>query len=235
MTPSTSHRKPRAPKLSPTREWEEELEQTWGVVAGMDEVGRGALAGPVCVGLAFAPPRGVEVLPGLADSKLLSQRVREALVEPLYAWSPCIEIGQASTDEIDRFGIVAALRLAGRRAMKAAEDRGFCADIIIVDGSHDWLSDSPDLFESLSGPLYPQTELPHVVTRVKADATCAVVAAASVAAKVYRDQLMMQCEDPGYDWAGNKGYSSAAHIRALSERGPSDFHRRSWKLPGVDK
>ena len=152
MTSSSQAPRQRSAKLQPTREWEQELQSRFGVVAGMDEVGRGALAGPVCVGLAFAPPTGVDVLPGLADSKMLSIRAREALYEPVYQWSPCIEIGQASNTEIDRFGIVAALRLAGRRAMKAAQARGFNADVIILDGSHDWLSDSPDLFASFDGP-----------------------------------------------------------------------------------
>ena len=235
MTSSSQAPQRRSAKLQPTREWEQELQSRFGVVAGMDEVGRGALAGPVCVGLAFAPPIGVDVLPGLADSKMLSIRAREALYEPVYQWSPCIEIGQASNAEIDRFGIVAALRLAGRRGRKAGQARGFNADAISLDGSHDWLSDSPDLFASFDGPSYPDIAVPPVVTRVKADAHCAVVSAASVAAKVYRDRLMMECEDPGYDWAGNKGYSSAAHIRGLRELGASDFHRRSWKLPGVDE
>ena len=121
----------RSSKITPTREWEEELQHCFGVVAGMDEVGRGSLAGPVCVGLAFAPPAGIPVLPGLADSKMLSLRAREALFEPVFQWSPCIEIGQASNDEIDRYGIIAALRLAGRRALKAASDRGFYADLVI--------------------------------------------------------------------------------------------------------
>lgn len=224
----------RSSKILPTREWEEKLQGSFGVVAGMDEVGRGSLAGPVCVGLAFAPPAGIPVLPGLADSKMLSLRAREALYEPVFQWSPCIEIGQASNDEIDRYGIIAALRLAGRRALKAASDRGFYADLVILDGSQDWLSDSPDLFEDLDGPLYPTVSTPKVLTRVKADASCATVSAASVAAKVFRDRLMEEYEDPGYGWASNKGYPSAAHIDALKRLGPSELHRRSWRLPGVE-
>lgn len=146
QTSSSSGKAPkRSSKILPTREWEEKLQGSFGVVAGMDEVGRGSLAGPVCVGVAFAPPAGIPVLPGLADSKMLSLRAREALYEPVFQWSPCIEIGQASNDEIDRYGIIAALRLAGRRALKAASDRGFYADLVILDGCHDWLSDSPDL------------------------------------------------------------------------------------------
>ena len=79
QTPSSRAEAPkRSAKITPTREWEEELQHSFGVVAGMDEVGRGSLAGPVCVGLAFAPPAGIPVLPGLADSKMLSLRAREA-------------------------------------------------------------------------------------------------------------------------------------------------------------
>ena len=118
--------------------------------------------------------------------------------------------------------------------LKAASDRGFQADIVILDGSHDWLSDSPDLFDDLDVPLYPTVSTPKVVTRVKADASCATVSAASVAAKVFRDRLMEEYEDPGYGWASNKGYSSAAHIDALKRLGPSELHRRSWRLPGVE-
>ena len=78
MTSSSQAPQRRSAKLQPTREWEQELQSRFGVVAGMDEVGRGALAGPVCVGLAFAPPTGDDVPPGLADSKMLSIRAREA-------------------------------------------------------------------------------------------------------------------------------------------------------------
>ena len=83
------------------------------------------------------------------------------------------------------------------------------------------------------GPDYPDCGALPVHTQVKADASCAVVAAASVLAKVARDRLMREAEDPGYGWASNKGYGSAAHARAIARLGVSDFHRRTWRMPQV--
>ena len=102
---------------------------------------------------------------------------------------------------------------------------------VLLDGSHNWLSAPDDLFGLVDGPEDPfGRELP-VHMQVKADASCAVVAAASVLAKVARDHLMQEIDDPGYGWASNKGYGSAAHARAIAELGVSDQHRRSWKMP----
>jgi len=103
--------------------------------------------------------------------------------------------------------------------------------VSILDGSHDWLSEPDDLFGVIDGPEDPFGVALPVHMQVKADLSCAVVAAASVLAKVARDRLMAETEDPGYGWASNKGYGSAAHARAIAELGVSDFHRRSWKMP----
>ena len=102
---------------------------------------------------------------------------------------------------------------------------------MVLDGSHNWLAVPDDLLSGLGGPDYPPPCPAPIRTRVKADASCAVVAAASVIAKVERDRLMAELDDPGYEWSRNKGYASAAHIAALAELGPSAHHRRSWKLP----
>ena len=108
----------------------------------------------------------------------------------------------------------------------------------------DWLTaPQPDLLTALEGAHAPETppgpaevpSTPPVRMEVKADARCAVVAAASVLAKVERDRLMADLDDPGYGWASNKGYASPAHIRGLTSLGASDQHRRSWHLPGLDK
>lgn len=220
----------------------------------MDEVGRGSLAGPVSVGLAVVSRTTPEVFPvGLADSKQLTARRREAMVEPCRAWLADHAVAHASPDEIDALGIVAALRLAGRRALAQVAARGTLPGVVILDGVSDWLSEpETDLLTSLeesgqaslppSGPPMPADGVPAlaadltppVVMRVKADATCAVVAAASILAKVERDELMAALPDPGYDWAHNKGYASAAHVDGLRRLGACEAHRRSWHLPGLD-
>jgi len=136
-------------------------------------------------------------------------------------------VGEASAREIDEFGLTAALRLAGRRALAAMTTS---PDVIILDGSFDWLSlDEP----SLLSPAYPDVNVGEVRTLVKADLTCASVAAASVLAKVHRDRLVCELAHraPGYDLESNKGYATPAHLAALRLLGPSEFHRISWKLP----
>ncbi len=220
-----------------TREVEVDLCARFGTVAGIDEVGRGALAGPVTVGVALVDLDMGEVPEGLTDSKVLSPRARCALVEPVRQWVVDHAIGWAGPDEVDEWGIVGALRLAGRRALAELADRGRVPAVVLLDGSHDWLSCPMDLFGSVDGPILPggeELEGIPVLTRVKADLDCAVVAAASVLAKVARDDVMENLADPGYGWASNKGYSSARHVRGLRELGPSSEHRRSWRLPGLD-
>lgn len=214
-----------------SRDLEVSLAQRWGIVAGMDEVGRGALAGPVAVGVALIGMDAPPVPEGLTDSKALTARRREALIEPVRSWTLASSVGYASPQEIDQWGIIAALRLAGRRALAEVASHGLVPCGVLLDGSHNWLSAPDDLFGSIDGPEDPfGRELP-VHMQVKADASCAVVAAASVLAKVARDRLMQELDDPGYGWASNKGYGSAAHTRAIMELGVSDQHRRSWKMP----
>jgi ribonuclease HII len=164
---------------------------------------------------------------GLRDSKLLSAVTRESLIDPLRHWVSDYAVGEASAQEIDEFGLTAALRLAGRRALAAMT---LTPDVIILDGAHDWLS-SEGL--SLFSAPYPNVEVAEVRTRVKADLTCASVAAASVFAKVHRDRLVLELarRAPGYDLESNKGYATPAHLAALRLLGPSEFHRVSWKLP----
>lgn len=239
----------------PDRVVECALIDRYGVVAGMDEVGRGALAGPVSVGVAVVDSSTAQEVPeGLRDSKQLSPARRQALVEPCRAWARDSAVGHASAQEVDRWGIVGALRLAGRRALAQVAGRGHAPRVVLLDGSHDWLSTPPtDLLtdwdrgvgaglddggERRGGPQPgDDAELDWqdlaVITQVKADATCAVVAAASVLAKVERDALMCALDDPGYDWAANKGYASAQHRQALARLGASDEHRRTWHLPGL--
>ena len=237
-----------ARRLRPDRAVETGLLARYGLVGGMDEVGRGSLAGPVTVGLAVVGPGTPDAFPGtLADSKQLTPRRREALVGPCRAWLLDWAVAHAAPGEIDALGIVGALRLAGRRALGQVAARHHLPDAIILDGAADWLTaPDPDLLDALAGtpgadrpaaggaPALPAHLVPGVRTEIKGDARCAVVAAASVLAKVERDALMADLPDPGYSWAANKGYASAAHIEALARLGASDQHRRSWRLPGLD-
>ena len=188
-------------------------------VIGCDEVGRGAIAGPVAVGLCVVEA-GLPAHPeGLRDSKLLSEKRRELLAPLAAGWALYSAVGLASSDEVDRFGIVAALGMAGRRALVELHEAGAAVreSVVLLDGSHDWLS------PALARPL-------QVQTRVKADRDCVSVAAASVVAKVHRDRLMIDADGkhPGYGWSGNKGYGSAAHFAAIAELGATDFHRKTW-------
>ncbi|PPK98523.1 RNase HII [Kineococcus xinjiangensis] len=199
------------------------------LVAGMDEVGRGALAGPVTVGVVLVDAGTRSAPVGLRDSKLLAPQAREALVPALRRWGAAWAVGHAEAAEIDAVGIIAALRLAGRRALAQLPRR---PDVVLLDGSHDWLSPpgQPTLLDACAG----EEPGPAVVTRVKADLACASVAAASVLAKTTRDEIMVRhaLAEPRYGWDGNKGYSAPGHLAALAEHGPCDLHRRSWRLPG---
>lgn len=189
-----------------------------GAVIGIDEVGRGAIAGPVAVG-AHAVFAGTAEFPaGLRDSKLLSEKRRETLA-PLVAEWGAGAVGYASAAEIDEHGIVRALGMAGRRALLALHEAGVAVNgaVVLVDGKHDWLT------PVLRRPL-------DVRTRVGADRACAGVAAASVRAKVERDALMRaaDAEHPGYAWASNKGYGAQAHYAGIAELGLTPLHRRSF-------
>lgn len=196
------------------------------VIAGMDEVGRGALAGPVAVGVAAVDVAMSQPLPGLRDSKKLSARQRERLMEAIPAWASTA-VGMASADEIDAFGISAALGLAGHRAWDQLVSHSPSPAGLVLDGNTQWLQHAPaDLAESLA-PLDAQ-----IVLQTKADATCATVSAAAITAKVARDAFMVELAKlyPDYGWDSNKGYGSAAHRAALTERGVTDYHRKSWNL-----
>lgn len=218
---------------APDRTVEESLLAVPGrtLLAGVDEVGRGALGGPVSVGVALVGADAAPVPDGLADSKLLSPRRRAALVPQIRSWVRAAAVGHASAAEIDAWGITAALRVAGHRAIARL---GALPDVVLLDGRHDWLTPPvrPGLFD---GPTDELVALPDVVTVVGADRRCAAVAAASVLAKVERDDLLTELATryPAYGWERNKGYGSAAHMAALAELGPCAEHRRSWRLPEV--
>lgn len=199
------------------------------MVAGIDEVGRGALAGPVSVGAVLVTAATPTAPRGLRDSKLLRPAARVALVPALRAWAHSWGVGHAEADEIDALGITRALRLAGERALSAA---GAFADAVVLDGSHDYLERAlPAPSERRPpGSIGPR---PAVVTRVRADTTCSAVAAASVLAKTERDALMAERgrSHPRYGWDSNAGYGAPAHLAGLTGHGPCAEHRLTWALP----
>jgi ribonuclease HII len=209
-------------------------------LACVDEVGRGALAGPVSVGVVVLDA-GVRSAPrGLRDSKLLTPRARRELLPRLRRWPVASAVGHADPFEVDTVGIIGALRVAAARAFAALE---VAADMVLLDGSHNWLATPdepeglfPDPRRCVCDALADMSRVPEVVqTRVRADLTCAGVAAASVLAKCERDAIMVDLAQshPEYGWALNKGYSAPDHIEALRRHGPSPLHRQSWNLPGV--
>lgn len=195
----------------------------------MDEVGRGALCGPVSVGVVVVDLT-LKALPGVRDSKLLSSSARADLVPRIRTWAIASSVGHAQAWEIDDLGITGALRLAGLRALSVLD---IVPDRVILDGSHDWLS-APGQ-GSLLDPDEASESVPVVVTQIKGDLTCTSVAAASVLAKTERDAIMIALHEqyPGYEWSANKGYAAPGHVAALEAHGVTPVHRRSWRLPGI--
>lgn len=197
-----------------------------GLLASVDEVGRGAVGGPVSVGVVVIDSRIGRAPAGIKDSKLLTARAREDLAPRIRRWVRAHAVGHASAAEIDEVGIMGALRLAALRALAVVPE---APDIVLLDGSHDWLtaSNQGSLFDDAPEPV------PPVITQVKADLTCTSVAAASILAKTERDALMrgLASEHPHYGWDVNKGYATAEHLEAIRSLGPCRHHRRSWNLP----
>lgn len=196
------------------------------LLCSVDEVGRGALSGPVSVGAVLIDASVRRALPGVRDSKLLTPAARVWLVPRIQRWVVGFAVGHATAAEIDEVGIIAALRRAGRRALAALPEE---PDAILLDGNHDWLS-TPEQAAVLADGQQP---IACVTTRIKADLTCASVAAASVLAKTDRDALMVGLagEYPHYGWDQNKGYATPEHMDAIRRLGSCEQHRRSWRLP----
>ncbi|MCZ4498169.1 MAG: ribonuclease [Marmoricola sp.] len=199
-------------------------------LACSDEVGRGALCGPVTVGMVLVTEQTRTAPQGVRDSKLLSAAARRRLVPKIQRWAAAYGVGHASPQEIDAFGLTAAMRLAGHRALVLL---GCEPDSVLLDGNHDYLSHPEQ--EALLGPPVVLERVPPVLTMIKADLRCAAVAAASILAKTARDEILvgLSAEHPDYGWADNKGYSAPEHLAALVELGPTPHHRVSWSLPGV--
>lgn len=202
-------------------------------MVGIDEVGRGAWAGPLAVGAVLI--RDVREIPnGLNDSKRLTRRRREGLVAPVAAWAHGVAVGWASAAEIDALGIRIALAVASRRALAGLPLGKGDRPLILVDGPLDLLS-MPEGAAGILGDLVIPCAIDDVVPVVGGDGASAVIAAASVVAKVARDEVMRQRDraTPGYGWSRNVGYGTSEHRAALSALGPTEEHRRSWNLPSA--
>ena len=178
------------------------------VVAGLDEAGRGPLAGPVVAAAVVFPP-GCPRIRGLDDSKRCTARQRERLALLVRERALAVAVGAASVHEIDRFNIRRASILAMRRALTRL---AIPPAAILVDGL----------------PC-PELGLPHEAI-IDGDALCYSIAAASLIAKTVRDRLMMRLAPryPGYAWDQNMGYATALHRDALAAQGPTPHHRRSF-------
>lgn len=182
-------------------------------VVGVDEVGKGAWAGPLCVGMAVIPRAGD--LPGVRDSKSISEKKREAIFDSVVSWCTASSVGFASHVECDELGMAQAQRLATRRALEGiTASLGSAPDAALVDGKWDFVS--------------PCIE--HVEMRVKGDTTSLSIAAASIIAKVTRDRVMrdLASQYPMWSFETNKGYPCHWHRTALQGYGLSAIHRSSW-------
>ena len=181
--------------------------QGYTVICGVDEAGRGPLAGPVCAAAVILPDH-IEI-PGLTDSKKLSDKKRRELFPIIKEQAIAYGIGLASEKEIDEINILQATFLAMQRAIDQLEGK---ADIALIDGNRE-----------------KDFGLP-VKTVVKGDSLSANIAAASVLAKVTRDDIMTEMAEtyPGYGFEIHKGYGTKAHYAALTEKGPSPIHRMTF-------
>lgn len=193
-------------RKSPGLSFERDLwEDGSDVVVGVDEVGRGAWAGPLTVGAVVVPAdRRVYKV---RDSKMLTESEREAIFDRVSAWARAWGVGHASPEECDELGMSDAQRLAARRAIDAL---GLTPDAVLVDGNWDFVGGARRI--------------------VGGDRMSLSIAAASILAKVSRDRLMRSLapEFPFYNFEANKGYPCPAHKAGLQAWGPSAVHRRSW-------
>ncbi len=184
------------------------------LIAGADEVGRGCLAGPVVGAAVILPPKidfeKDEWLKDIHDSKLVRPVVREKLAPLIRSWALASAVGVASVEEIDRLNIFQASQLAVMRAIQKLKVK---PQHVLMDGKH----------------LPKQLRIPGTAI-VKGDQKCLSIAAASIIAKVWRDQHMLELDEqyPGYGLAKHKGYPTTVHTQALKKQGVTEIHRRSF-------
>jgi ribonuclease HII len=180
---------------------------TVGLMAGVDEAGRGPLAGPVVAAAVMLDE--LHPIKGLADSKILTALRRERLFDEIRAKALCFSIAEASVEEIDTLNILQATMLAMRRAVQGLRLK---PKLVLVDGNR-----------------IPVMDI-RAEAIVKGDALIPAISAASILAKVYRDRGCLELDQqyPQYGFARHKGYGTAEHLAALKEHGPCDQHRRSF-------
>jgi len=196
------------------------------LIAGVDEAGRGPLAGPVIAAAVILDPQ--RPIPGLRDSKQLRPAVRAALAQRIYRDALAVAVGEASPAEIDRINILQATLEAMRRALLALCSAAATPNCVMIDGNC-----APQLPDWLGGCM--------LETVIRGDATVPVISAASIIAKTHRDALMRRWDavHPGYGLAVHFGYGTRTHLQALALLGPSPIHRRSfnplrsWLAQGV--
>jgi ribonuclease HII len=207
-TPTVRRLRPALKGRSPSLSVERSLwERGARVVVGIDEVGRGAWAGPLTIGAAVVPfDRRVYKI---RDSKQLTEVEREAMFDRIAAWCVSWSIGHATHEECDELGMSEAQRLAAHRALAGL---GLQPDHVLVDGNWDFVGNG------------------RTTKLIKGDQRSLSIAAASILAKVTRDRIMRSASEmfPPYNFDGNKGYPCPVHKAALHAWGPSTIHRRSW-------
>tara|TARA_B100000686_G_C16683661_1_gene913413 strand:- start:586 stop:1266 length:681 start_codon:yes stop_codon:yes gene_type:complete len=176
-------------------------------IAGFDEVGKGAWAGPLTV--AAVVPNLDRRITGVRDSKMLTESERENLINRITDWSLAWSVGHATNDECDALGMSEAQKLAAQRAVKKLDMN---IDRYLLDGPWNFVGGN------------------KAMNIVRGDATCLSIAAASVIAKVTRDRMMREAsiKYPGYGFEDNKGYPSKKHREFLAKKGACELHRRSW-------
>jgi ribonuclease HII len=178
------------------------------LIAGVDEVGRGPLAGPVVAAAVILASQ--TIIPGLNDSKKLTDKQRRALLIPILREAHAVAIGYCTAEEIDKLNI----HYATLKAMQQAIDQlAIAPDIVYIDGK------------------FCPSSAYHCEAIIKGDSKIPAIAAASIVAKVFRDQLMidLDCKYPEYGFAGHKGYPSKLHLEKLIEHGACAIHRRSYR------
>ena len=187
------------------------LSEGYGLIAGIDEAGRGPLAGPV-VAAACILDTSVKI-PGLDDSKKLTAKKRDYLYDEITDKALCYSVVRVEADVIDRINILEATKEAMRNCVLELRLKGYPPDVLLIDAV------------KLDG-----TGVPVTVPIIKGDAISNSIAAASILAKVTRDRIMISYDEtyPGYDFSSHKGYGTAAHYKAIRELGICPIHRRSF-------
>jgi ribonuclease HII len=202
----------------PGCEIEDSISDDGKVVCGMDEVGRGAWAGPLVLSCVI-PSTGT--IPGVRDSKKVAPKKREVLFDEIISWAKGVGIGVVTNVEIDEWGMSKALTVCASRALDELQKTSVDVDVVLLDGHYDFIRQS-------------QYE---VRTIIKGDNVSHAIAAASIVAKVYRDRYMASDDVAGryqdFSFEKNKGYPAPVHKQALATNGPTPLHRISWDILGA--